>query len=196
MAIVSQIARFILKEHKHRSITGDLLLIGRQEVMFSLEKAVQLLDAEGIEIRDGHGVETVTNSGSRNSPLSNVSFFGLFSEANVQALDVSDYEGAEILHDMNLPIPDSLEQKFDFILDGGCLDNIFAPNETIKNIAKLLRPGGRVVHSNYMSYVPTVYTAMSLDWYFDYYGIRGLSLTVRYPEILMTGERRHGKNIT
>ena len=171
MGITSQTARFILKEHAHRSITGDLLLLGRQHIFMTTDEALRLIDDENIEIRDkDRGTRAKTDSTAESS-ISDTDFFGLFSDADMRALDVSDYEGADVILDINSPIPEEFKSKFDFIFDGGVLDNVFEPASTIKNVAKMLRPGGRVIHANFMSYVPSVYTACSMDWYFDYYAI-------------------------
>ena len=42
----------------------------------------------------------------------------------MEAMDFSGYEGASILHDLNKPIPDDLDEQFDFILDGGTLARV------------------------------------------------------------------------
>ena len=46
---------------------------------------------------------------------------------NVDVLDVSAYEGANKLHDINYPIPNELRHKYDFIFDSSVLDNLFNP---------------------------------------------------------------------
>ena len=38
MAIFPQTAKFILQEHKHRPIEGDIVLIGRQSVLLTIRK--------------------------------------------------------------------------------------------------------------------------------------------------------------
>ena len=171
MGITSHIARFILKEHAYRNITGDLLLLGRQQIFMTPDEALRLLGDENIEIRGTDGGTLAKANGLGENYISDTDFFGLFSDANMRALDVSDYEGADVILDINASIPEEYENKFDFILDGGVLDNVFDPASTIKNVAKLLRPGGRVIHTNFMSYFPSVYLGCSLDWYFDYYAI-------------------------
>ena len=58
--------------------------------------------------------------------------------------DHSGYEGAEIIHDLNRPIPAHLENTADFILDGSTLDNLFSPSIAIQSIARMLRAGRRL----------------------------------------------------
>ncbi|MGO9959041.1 MAG: hypothetical protein ACLP50_24265 [Solirubrobacteraceae bacterium] len=53
-------------------------------------------------------------------------FFRAAEASSVISIDASAYEGAEIVHDMNAPIPPELECKFDLVVDGGSIEHIFA----------------------------------------------------------------------
>jgi hypothetical protein len=61
---------------------------------------------------------------------------------NLTTLDYSDYEGAEILHDMNLPIPEGLHSRFDAVVDAGSLEHIFNFPTAIRNLMLMTRTGG------------------------------------------------------
>lgn len=63
----------------------------------------------------------------------------------VQTMDFSAYEGAEILHDLNQPVPKDLHGRFDFILDGGTLEHVFNVAQSFQNIFHMLRAGGTFV---------------------------------------------------
>lgn len=69
----------------------------------------------------------------------------LLGATEVVSLDASNYEGASIIHDMNLPIPDELKGKFDFVDDGGTLEHVFAFPTAIKNCMELLKVGGHLM---------------------------------------------------
>ena len=60
----------------------------------------------------------------------------------VVAIDASAYEGASIVHDMNCPIPASLQNAFDVVFDGGTLEHVFHFPQAIENCMRLVRPGG------------------------------------------------------
>lgn len=64
---------------------------------------------------------------------------------DVRTMDFSDYEGAQILHDMNQPLPQDLHGTFDFILDGGTLEHVFNVAQSFTNVFNMLRPGGTFV---------------------------------------------------
>jgi SAM-dependent methyltransferase len=61
------------------------------------------------------------------------------------SLDVSPYEGATHLADMNLPLPDGLAGQFSLVIDGGTLEHVFNFRQAAINIGQLLRVGGHLI---------------------------------------------------
>jgi hypothetical protein len=59
------------------------------------------------------------------------------------ALDVTDYEGADIVLDLGEPIPEKYCGNYDFIYNGSCLDNMFNPGVALMNLSK---PQGRIIN--------------------------------------------------
>jgi hypothetical protein len=66
---------------------------------------------------------------------------------SVEALDYSDYEGAQHVHDMNEPVAEELTGRFDVVYDGGALEHIFNFPVAISNLMRMTRVGGRVFMS-------------------------------------------------
>ena len=60
----------------------------------------------------------------------------------IKSLDFSDFEGAEIIHDLNVPIPDELIDRFDCIFDGGTIEHVFDIRTAISNVKRMLKIGG------------------------------------------------------
>jgi hypothetical protein len=58
------------------------------------------------------------------------------------SIDASGYEGASLVHDMNLPIAAELRGKFSAVIDGGTLEHIFNFPTAIRNCMELLEVGG------------------------------------------------------
>ncbi|MBV8089746.1 MAG: hypothetical protein JO139_09260 [Alphaproteobacteria bacterium] len=91
----------------------------------------------------------------------------------VFAIDITDREGAEIVLDLNYPVPASLANSCDLLVDGSLLDNIFDPTTGLKNIAKLLMPGGRCFVHNMANtrtdFTGIPYTIFNPMWFFDYF---------------------------
>ncbi len=63
----------------------------------------------------------------------------------VVSIDVSPYEGAGIIHDMNARLPRDAEQQFDTVIDGGTLEHVFNFPVALANCMRLVRPGGRLI---------------------------------------------------
>jgi len=66
---------------------------------------------------------------------------------SVEALDYSDYEGAQHVHDMNQPVPEAMVGHFDVVYDGGALEHIFNFPTAIANLMRMTKVGGRVFMS-------------------------------------------------
>jgi SAM-dependent methyltransferase len=57
-------------------------------------------------------------------------------------LDASAYEGADVIHDMNVPIPATLCGQYDAVVESGSLEHIFNVPVALSNLMKLVRTGG------------------------------------------------------
>jgi SAM-dependent methyltransferase len=73
-------------------------------------------------------------------------FFGRLGFSEVKSLDRSDFEGADFIVDMNLPVPAELQDRFDVILNGGTLEHVFHVPHVLSNVHRMLKVGGRIIH--------------------------------------------------
>jgi SAM-dependent methyltransferase len=66
----------------------------------------------------------------------------------VDAVDASPYEGAKLIHDMNLPWTDPTTRgRYDAVLDFGCLEHVFDFPTAWRNCVEVCRVGGHVLHA-------------------------------------------------
>lgn len=72
-------------------------------------------------------------------------FFRVLGAREMVVIDASDYEGAQIVHDMNRPVPASLHSCFDLVLDSGTLEHVFDVLTALRNAAEMVRPEGRFI---------------------------------------------------
>ncbi len=63
---------------------------------------------------------------------------------SLSVIDISAYEGANIIHDLNQPIPETLLGRFDTIIDGGSLEHIFNFPIAVNNLMQMLKIGGNL----------------------------------------------------
>lgn len=69
-------------------------------------------------------------------------FFECLGATACQAMDVSSYEGAEIIHDMNERLSADWFEKFDLVFDGGTLEHVFQFPQALHNAMQLVKVGG------------------------------------------------------
>jgi hypothetical protein len=125
--------------------------------------------------------------------ISDDDFFRLLGIPKIKALDVSDYEGADIAHDLTKPIPGELEGVADFILDGSTLDNVFDPATVLRNTTRLLKPRGRLVSVNVATNSYGPYIIPTAHLLLDYFTINGFSDCKVY--LLVYGGPNGGVNV-
>ncbi len=171
MAITKQIAKMILSEHVREPIKGRVLMGGRQTMIPTVEEIREYLREFGLEERPTEFEVDEDTLASHGESYSDRNFFSLFTDAEYNALDVTDYEGAEIIHDMNYPVPDEFKGQFSFIYDGGAMDNLFNPAQYILNCSEMLAPGGRILHCEMGSLWRGAYVMYSADYFHDFYAI-------------------------
>ncbi len=168
MGIGINIAELCVKEHVRRPL-GETMLFGRQTMFFTPRMALELLDGYGISAAAGGiGIDRSTVAASGDG-IRDDEFFRLLGVKSIRVLDRSAYEGADLIHDLNFPIPDELDRSADFILDGSTLDNVWNPSVALTNMARILRPGGRIVSVNMASNHHGPYLVMSPTWVLDYF---------------------------
>jgi SAM-dependent methyltransferase len=72
-------------------------------------------------------------------------FFHAIGAKKLSFLDFSDYEQANIVHDLNLPIPEELKERFDVVVDGGTLEHVFNYPQALSNAMQLVKVGGHLI---------------------------------------------------
>lgn len=174
--LVETLIKLLVAEHKKSPITGNILTLGKQTVGTPLSKILQIFHEQDCDINPTFNLEDVKFDQSTrirsDHSIDDLDFFRLFGDVNYQTMDVSKYEQASILHNLNEPIPPELQGQFDFIIDGGTFDHLFDIKTAFSNVVQLLKPGGRVFQWNAASnYGNAGYISFSADFFYDYYAL-------------------------
>jgi len=112
-------------------IQGPLLTWGVQQLDFTW---TQLSLAVGLPVPDGDAQATVRAS----------QFFKACGIDETLSLDISDYEGADLIFDLNCPgLPAHLVSRFGCILNGGTLEHIFHVPNALASLTRMLKSGRR-----------------------------------------------------
>jgi len=72
-------------------------------------------------------------------------FMNAIGAKNLQILDISGYENATILHDLNVPIPDSLRNQFSLVVDIGTSEHVYNVTQSLENLRDLCKTQGHVL---------------------------------------------------
>jgi hypothetical protein len=72
-------------------------------------------------------------------------FLSLLGINNPHILDVSDYEGATVLHDLNTPIPPALTGKYSTVIDIGASEHVYNISQALQNLKDLCKLNGYVL---------------------------------------------------
>lgn len=173
MAVPAPLIEFFLQEHHYRPWSGRLLTLGRQTVMADACRLETLLANHGINWNqqfaqfDRDTVQAKQYAG-RNY-VNDVTLFSAFGSTHLDVMDITDREGANIIHNPCQPVPEILIGQYDVIFDGGVLDNVFDPAQVLRNISRLLSADGRVIHLEMASDLVVESWVYSTDWFLDYY---------------------------
>ncbi|MGJ8642146.1 MAG: hypothetical protein ACSHX9_01960 [Luteolibacter sp.] len=67
---------------------------------------------------------------------------GRLGAKTVDSMDNSPYEGANVIHNLNEPIPEHLKLSYDVVFDGGTLEHIFDYPAALANAMQMVKEGG------------------------------------------------------
>ena len=152
MGLSKPALRFLARTACRQPLHGSWLTLGRQCVYATFAQFAQVCREEGVPPRElPDDCSPRTNIPSwQNTPLagnaSDQAVMRALGAEEVLALDYADFEGAELVYDLNQPVPLSCWNRFHGILDSGTLEHIFAVPQALANLAHMLQVGGRVIH--------------------------------------------------
>jgi len=171
MGLLNPVCEFLIIEHKRRPLGPKALFISRQTVPLSLAALRRLLARHSLSDQNTGPVEydEETWGASGRQYVTDRYFMRALGIHDYNALDVTDYEGADIVWDLGQPIPEKYHGTFDFIYNGGCFDNMFNPGVAMMNLSKMLKPGGRMVCMESASSYHPPYLMFSPGWFNDFY---------------------------
>src|SRR5262245_43907335 len=149
---------------RHR-LSGPALTLGVQQVSFTHNEFAQRLPPDfprpstpqamtAAELFEGLGLGTPTS------------------------LDVSDYEGARVLFDLNADeLPAELRARYGVVFNGGTLEHVFHVPNALANISGMLQAGGAVLHVLPLNnWVDHGFYQFSPTLGFDYYAAAGFEM--------------------
>src|ERR1051325_11525676 len=128
MGLLRGAIKLIAETVRDSKVAGRVLIIGKQDVWGTEKDVIRWLRDCGLTPAPCKPLISLKPEFRRLNFIQDISLFQLMGFSEVLTLDYSDYEGAEIIFDLNRPIPDDLLVKlgrFDLIVESGNLEHIF-----------------------------------------------------------------------
>lgn len=167
----------ILDNLKKISINKEnALIFAVNGIEFQHDYIQKVAKKKGFKLADIKKIkyDNVTQFGNT---LHQETLFKLLGFKNVESIDYSDYEGANIIHNLNNLIPKNLYNKYTYIGDFGTTEHVFNTFQVLKNIALLLKEGGIAVHLlPVIRFVNHGYYSFSPRTFFDFYSTNGFEI--------------------
>jgi len=115
----------------------DVLTLGRQDLNVYPKKMAQVLRSHQLS---GDAFEAAGTETLHAEP-----FFRALGASKIASMDMSDFEGATYVHDLNQPIRAEWKEQFDVVFDGGLLEHVFNLPTALKNCMEMVRVGGHFI---------------------------------------------------
>ena len=164
--------KFLMKIGKKREFSGLSVLTAGRLNIWATYKDVQKWSREmNFDIReDVQIVPSYNKDFFDRDYISDSTFFELLGFSKLDSIDFSNYQGGSILHDLNEDVPHSLHGRYDWIIDAGTSEHIFALPKVLENYNKTLKTGGRIIHFlPSTNHVDHGFYMFSPSLFFDYY---------------------------
>jgi hypothetical protein len=173
---IQKVSCSLLAELKkdYPSLGGTVLQLGRQDVSVNAIKLLNVLNQFNIK-------PSVFLNPDNKSNIDDISLFKSLGFDSVESIDIDNYEEPTYTYDLNQPVPEFLHEKYDAIYDGGTTEHIFNFPESLKNIYKMLKVGGIIMHvSPSNNYVDHGFYSFSPTIFYDYYRANGFEIIKSY----------------
>lgn len=167
---------FLIEEAQRRPFSGTLLTLSVQNVFLNQTSFEAIADRMGYRLRPLPG--DLSQKPLISGTVTSEHVFRRLGFDRVVTTDVSDFEGADLIFDLNDPeIPDGHAERYDMVLDSGTLEHIFHLPNALKNMVGFTRPGGRIVHlSPSSNHIDHGFYMFSPTFFWDYYTANGFEL--------------------
>jgi hypothetical protein len=183
MGIIYRQAKMLLDAHRKGVAMDHLLMIGRQNLFLHAS-----------ELREIRKVCPAALADYKWAEYADRFFKECLGVSELHSLDHSAYEGADLLHDLNRPIPPEFKGRFDVVVEAGTLEHIFNFPVAIANLMQMTKVGGTICgstisnnlcgHGFYQFSPELIFRMFTVENGFELGSV--LALEAHYPSIELT----------
>jgi hypothetical protein len=132
--------RFLLSARQRGVQFTRTAMIGRQEMFLTAGALSRILTRFDTPRNDQEVFRLLTDENGFAEPL-----LRLLGAEQISSIDASHYERASIVHDMNVPVPETLKNAFTVVIDAGTLEHVFNFPVAIRNCMEMVQVGGHLL---------------------------------------------------
>ncbi len=132
--------KFLLSSKNKGVSFSNTLMVGRQILNLDFREFKENLQGFFLYKSDEQVDKFLTAAGGYAED-----FLRYLGAEKIDSLDYSAYEGANILHDMNLAVPENLKGKYSLVLESGSLEHIFNFPRSMANCMEMVQEGGHLL---------------------------------------------------
>lgn len=126
---------------------GKVLTLGVQGVEGDLGSVRRVLGENGLAAAALDDSDVLHDAKTQFSgSIHQTTFFKLLGYSQVESVDIFPDEDPTYVLDLGMPVPDSFHDAYDLVYDGGTLEHVFDVRQALFNVARMLAPGGMVIH--------------------------------------------------
>jgi hypothetical protein len=184
MGLSPSACRLLVKHHACSPLQGPVLALGNPDVFADASDLRAWCLEMGVDPAPVQAEPHSSDYFRRIIPERSGDFVHartLFSTLGVEGysdLDLLPIDSAEVVHDLNEPLPTALEGRFGTVLDAGTCEHVFDVRQALTNVARACRVGGQVLHlSPALNYLDHGFYALSPTLFFDFYRANGFEVT-------------------
>ena len=173
----------LMQEGLRCPFQGRIITLGRQDVSATYDEILGVARKIGFPVRILETIELSDKPEMKaQKMISDRSLFKMLGFDELKSIDVSSYEKADVVYDLNSEAPpQGLYQSAQVVLDPGTIEHVFHVPNSLRNIFQMLQIGGRAIHiapsSNHMDhgfymFSPTLFSDYYRANHFDLQPIR------------------------
>ncbi len=179
MGITRSLATFLAIASRTWPIEEPVLVLGKQHVYVTFAEWKALCNVYGAgDYLDSFEASVLTDMplwtyGQKRGFIADTALLRGVGCKQVDFLDISGYEGANIVHDLNRPVPTNLLGRYKTIIDAGTCEHIFDVKTCFHNLHEMAQPGATIIHftqgGNYLNhgfyqFSPTFFYDLYAKW--------------------------------
>ena len=183
---------FLASEREKPILSQTNFLLGGRQTVFLEKNQIELIASkyrENIFNLDKkfseHQLSIDKDTLRTKNGIPDSTFFSVLFGNNPHSIDATNYEKANLIFDLNIfPQQEKIlgrefkrkyTRDYDYVYDGGCLDNVWNPSNALMNLVSMIKPDGRIINWAAGSNWPGNMCAISPEWLLGFYTINNFN---------------------